>query len=217
VKSSFYHRYGKRAFDVAVSASAMVVGAPIIAAVAMAVRHKLGRPVLFTQQRPGLGGAPFTIFKFRTMTDARDADGRLLPDAERLPAFGRWLRKTSLDELPELYNVLRGDMSLVGPRPLLMQYLELYSPWQMRRHDVRPGITGLAQVRGRNDQTWQERFEHDVEYVGGLSLGLDLRILAETVVKAILQRGISAPGSATMEPFTGNHEDNPSAPGKTGT
>lgn len=168
------------------------------------VRCKLGSPVLFRQVRPGLHGRPFMMIKFRTMTDERGADGELLPDARRLTSFGRFLRATSLDELPELWNVLRGEMSLVGPRPLLMEYLPLYSPEQARRHEVRPGITGWAQVNGRNALSWEERFKLDVWYVDHRSLWLDLRILWLTVRKVIVREGISAQGEATMPRFTGN-------------
>jgi sugar transferase EpsL len=194
----------KRAFDIAVSASALVFLSPTILVLALLVRWRLGSPVLFVQSRPGRDGAPFRMIKFRTMTDARDPDGVLLPDADRLVPFGLWLRRTSLDELPELWNVLRGDMSLVGPRPLLTAYLPLYSPEQARRHAVRPGLTGLAQVNGRNAQGWAERFAHDVWYVDNRSFALDLRILALTVVRVLRRDGIAAPGSATMPPFRGN-------------
>ncbi len=168
------------------------------------VRRKLGRPVLFRQVRPGLHGRPFMMVKFRTMTDERGVDGELLPDAQRLTAFGRFLRASSLDELPELWNVLCGEMSLVGPRPLLMEYLPLYSPDQARRHEVRPGITGWAQVNGRNALSWEERFKLDVWYVDHRSLWLDLRILWLTVRKVIVREGITAEGEATMPRFTGN-------------
>ena len=198
-----YCRWGKRAFDIAASALSLVVLSPVLAAVALLVRTKLGSPVLFRQQRPGLRGHPFTVFKFRTMTDAMDAFGRRQPDEARLTPFGRALRSASLDELPELWNVLRGDMSLVGPRPLLMQYLPRYSREQARRHDVRPGITGLAQVDGRNQVSWEERFRHDVDYVERVSVGLDLRILLRTLMLVISRRGISAEGFATMPEFLG--------------
>ncbi len=174
---------------------------PILAVVALLVRFKLGSPVFFRQKRPGLNGAIFEMVKFRSMLDARDASGRLLPDAERLTPFGKFLRSASLDELPELWNVLRGDMSLVGPRPLLVQYLERYSPRQSRRHDVRPGITGLAQVMGRNAISWEEKFEWDVRYVETQSLWLDLKILFLTVKTVFFRTGISAQGDATMPEF----------------
>ena len=193
----------KRLFDFAVALVALAVLAVPLLVLAVAVRARLGSPVLFTQVRPGLHGRPFRMIKFRTMTDARGADGELLPDAQRLPAFGRLLRSTSLDELPELWNVLRGEMSLVGPRPLLMEYLPLYTPEQARRHEVRPGITGWAQVNGRNALSWEDRFRLDVWYVDNRSLWLDLRILWLTVRKVLVREGISAQGEATMSKFTG--------------
>ena len=176
---------------------------PSLAVVALLVRVKLGSPVLFKQIRPGLQGKPFTLFKFRTMTDARDADGRLLSDAGRLTKFGRFLRTTSLDELPELFNVLKGDMSLVGPRPLLMQYLERYTPAQARRHEVKPGITGWAQVNGRNAISWEEKFKLDVWYVDNWSLWLDVKIIFMTIWKIFKREGITQPGQVTMEEFRG--------------
>ena len=169
------------------------------------VRRKLGSPVFFRQTRPGLHGRPFDMIKFRTMTDARGPDGRLLPDADRLTAFGRFLRASSLDELPELLNVLKGDMSLVGPRPLLMEYLPLYSPEQARRHEVRPGVTGWAQVNGRNALSWADKFLLDVWYVDHRSLWLDIKILLLTVRKVLVREGISAAGEATMSEFTGGN------------
>ena len=193
----------KRLVDIVASTVALVLLSPILAATALCVRVKLGKPVLFRQVRPGLDGRPFELFKFRSMTEARDPHHVLLPDSQRLPPFGRWLRSTSLDELPELWNVLRGDMSLVGPRPLLMEYLPLYSAEQRRRHDVRPGLTGLAQVEGRNAQTWDEKFAADVRYVDERSLWLDLTIIARTAIMVFRRDGISAPGEATMPPFTG--------------
>ena len=193
----------KRLVDIVASAAVLVVLSPVLAVTALLVCIKLGSPVLFRQVRPGLDERPFGLIKFRSMTDVRDAHGELLPDARRLPPFGRWLRSTSLDELPELWNVLRGDMSLVGPRPLLMQYLPLYSPEQRRRHEVRPGLTGLAQVEGRNALTWDEKFAADVRYVDRQSLWLDLTIIARTVTMILRRDGISAPGEATMPPFTG--------------
>ena len=198
-----YPRYGKRLLDVCLALSALVFLSPLLAILALLVRVKLGALVLFRQTRPGLRGQPFMIYKFRTMTDARAADGRLLPDAERLTKFGRFLRSTSLDELPELINVLKGAMSLVGPRPLLMQYLERYTPEQARRHEVRPGITGWAQINGRNALTWEQKFELDVWYVDHVSLWLDVRIIAQTVWKIIKREGISQPGQATAQEFMG--------------
>lgn len=194
----------KRAVDFFVAAFALSILALPFLALAAIVRWRLGSPVLFRQQRPGLDGQPFEMVKFRTMTDARAADGSLLPDAQRLTSFGRFLRSTSLDELPELWNVLRGDMSLVGPRPLLMEYLPLYSPQQSRRHEVRPGITGWAQVNGRNALTWDQKFALDVWYVDNRSLSLDLRILWLTIRSVLVRDGISAAGEATMPRFQGN-------------
>ncbi|MGP9820430.1 sugar transferase [Salinarimonas sp. NSM] len=193
----------KRALDVILAGTALILLAPVIAVVAVLVRRKLGSPVLFVQERPGLGGRPFRMLKFRTMRDALDASGAPLPDAERLTGFGRALRATSLDELPELWNVLKGDMSLVGPRPLLMEYLPLYTPEQARRHEVRPGLTGWAQVNGRNAVGWEERFAMDVWYVDNASLALDLKILLMTVRKVLVREGISAQGEATMGKFRG--------------
>jgi lipopolysaccharide/colanic/teichoic acid biosynthesis glycosyltransferase/glycosyltransferase involved in cell wall biosynthesis len=203
-KKGWYRRFGKRAFDVAGAAAAIVALLPLGAALALVVRVFLGRPVLFRQSRPGLNGVPFCLVKFRTMTDRRDEAGNLLPDAERLGRLGRFLRASSLDELPELWNVLVGEMSLVGPRPLLLAYLERYSPEQARRHLVRPGITGLAQVRGRNGLTWEEKFDLDVEYVDRCSFLLDLRILAGTVRQVLLRRDVNQPGHATAQEFTGS-------------
>jgi len=199
-----YSRWLKRPLDVAFAFLALLLLSPILGLIALLVRLRLGRAVLFRQQRPGLHGKPFILYKFRTMTEARDTQGRLMPDAERLTLFGRWLRTTSLDELPELWNILKGDMSLVGPRPLLMEYLDLYTPEQMRRHDVRPGITGWAQVNGRNALTWEARFELDVWYVDHCSLWLDARILWLTLVSVLKREGISAEGHATMPKFTGS-------------
>lgn len=193
----------KRLMDVCVSGCALVVLAPFLAALFMLVRRQMGRPALFRQIRPGLHGEPFEMVKFRTMKDATGPDGAVLPDAERLTPFGRWLRATSLDELPELWNVLRGDMSLVGPRPLLMEYIPLYSPEQARRHEVRPGITGWAQVNGRNEISWDRKFALDVWYVDRHNLWLDLKILVLTVGRIVRRDGISAPGSPTAEKFEG--------------
>lgn len=194
----------KRAFDVLVSATALLVLSPVMAVVALLVAARLGRPVFFRQSRPGKGGRIFRIYKFRTMTDARDPAGRLLPDEARLTPFGRWLRSASLDELPQLLNVLLGDMSLVGPRPLRVQYLERYSPEQARRHEVRPGVTGWAQVNGRNELSWEEKFRLDVWYVDNRSLALDLKILWLTLLNVLRGDGISAPGEATMPEFLGS-------------
>lgn len=194
----------KRFFDFVVALSLLVLLAPLLLMVAGLVRFKLGAPILFRQTRPGLHGQPFEMLKFRTMTDERGPDGELLPDAQRLPRFGQLLRSTSLDELPELLNVLRGEMSLVGPRPLLMDYLPRYSPHQFRRHEVRPGITGWAQVNGRNSLTWPEKFDLDVWYVDNRSLWLDLRILRITALKVLQRDGISAENEVTMSAFIGN-------------
>ena len=196
----------KRGFDLCVAGVAAVLLAPVILILCVLVRTRLGTPILFRQERPGLGGAPFTLVKFRTMTDARGADGALLADAARLTGFGRWLRSTSLDELPELWNVLRGEMSLVGPRPLLMAYLPLYSPEQARRHDVRPGVTGWAQVNGRNALSWDDKFALDVWYVDHHSLWLDLRIVLMTAMRVFLREGINAAGDATMPMFVGEDQ-----------
>jgi sugar transferase EpsL len=193
----------KRLVDVVVSVVSLVLLSPVLVLVAVLVALKLGRPVLFRQRRPGLHAKPFTLLKFRTMTDQRGPDGSLLPDAERLTSLGRFLRSTSVDELPELWNVLRGDMSLVGPRPLLERYVDRYTGHQARRHEVRPGITGWAQVNGRNATTWKERLEMDVWYVDHQSHVLDLKILAKTVLAVVLRRGISADGHATMPDFQG--------------
>tara|TARA_Y100000589_G_scaffold235786_1_gene223150 strand:- start:155 stop:799 length:645 start_codon:yes stop_codon:yes gene_type:complete len=193
----------KRMVDILGSLAALLVLLPVILLVAAAIRWRMGAPVLFRQLRPGLHGQPFEMIKFRTMLNATDAQGRPLPDAERLTALGRFLRAMSLDELPELWNVLNGDMSLVGPRPLLMEYLELYSPEQARRHEVKPGITGWAQVNGRNAISWEEKFRHDVWYVDNRSLWLDLKILLLSVVKVFGRHGISADGEATMPRFRG--------------
>jgi sugar transferase EpsL len=194
---------GKRVLDLAIVLLASPVWVPMLLVVAVAVRMRLGSPVFFRQARAGLNDRSFRLLKFRTMTDDRDADGKLLPDAQRLTPFGRWLRSTSLDELPELVNVLRGDMSVTGPRPLLEQYVPLYSPTHRRRHEVRPGVTGLAQVSGRNALTWPERFDLDVWYVDHASLSLDMSILARTIGALFGRKGISAPGEATMPYFTG--------------
>lgn len=202
----------KRAFDIAVILAGAIFTGPLAALVALLVRANIGSPVFFIQRRPGLHGVAFNLIKFRTMKNAVGNDGMLLPDAERLTPFGRFLRSTSLDELPELWNVLKGEMSLVGPRPLLMEYLPRYSAEQGRRHEVRPGITGWAQVNGRNALSWEEKFSYDVWYVDNHSLRLDLRILALTMLKIVKREDISAKGSATMPVFLGS-----AAKGETGT
>jgi len=194
----------KRAFDIFVSALALVLAAPLLAILALLVRAKLGAPVFFVQMRPGLRGALFPLRKFRSMTDRRDANGALLDDARRLTPFGRWLRATSLDELPELWSVLIGDMSLVGPRPLLPDYLPLYSAEQARRHEVKPGLTGWAQVNGRNALSWEEKFRLDIWYVDHQSFLLDLKILALTLGKILTREGIAHDGEATMPRFLGS-------------
>ena len=200
----------KRVVDIVGASVGIILLAPVMLAVALLVLLTMGRPVLFRQQRPGLRGKPFTLYKFRTMRDARTASGELLPDDLRLTTFGKWLRSTSLDELPELFNVLKGEMSLVGPRPLLMEYLPRYSPEQARRHEVKPGITGWAQVNGRNALTWEEKFRMDVWYVDHWNLWLDMKILLLTIWKVLKREGISAEGSATMPVFTGNTtQENP--------
>lgn len=193
----------KRIFDIVVAFSALLTLTFPLIVLALVIRYKLGSPVLFKQERPGLNGRPFRMAKFRTMTNERDADNVLLPDAQRLTTFGQFLRASSLDELPELWNVLRGDMSLVGPRPLLLEYLPLYTPEQARRHEVRPGITGWAQVNGRNSISWEEKFAMDVWYVDHHSFMLDLRILWLTVRKVLLRDGISAVGEVTMPRYKG--------------
>ncbi|POB03584.1 sugar transferase [Halopseudomonas oceani] len=194
----------KRLLDVFFSSTILLLLSPLIGFVAWQIRRKMGSPVLFRQVRPGLHGKPFEMIKFRTMKDAIDASGNPLPDAERLTPFGQFLRSSSLDELPELWNVLKGDMSLVGPRPLLMEYLPLYSAEQARRHEVRPGVTGWAQVNGRNALSWEEKFKLDVWYVDNQSLWLDIKVLFLTVKKVLVRDGISAEGEATMSKFTGS-------------
>ncbi len=197
----------KRTFDFFVSLIAIILLSPIIALVTWKIRKNLGSPVLFKQIRPGLNGEPFEMIKFRTMKDAVDSNGNALPDAERITPFGNKLRSSSLDELPELWNVLKGEMSLVGPRPLLMQYLLLYSDEQKRRHEVRPGVTGWAQINGRNSLGWAEKFELDVWYVDNRTFWLDVKILFLTIKKVFVKEGISADGHVTIEPFKGNNPD----------
>ena len=199
----------KRVIDLVLTTIALVLLAPVLAVLAWRVRRELGSPVLFRQTRPGLHGRPFELRKFRTMTDQRDVHGQLLPDEQRLTPFGAWLRSSSLDELPELLNVLRGEMSLVGPRPLLMAYLERYSPHQARRHEVRPGITGWAQVNGRNDLPWPDKLDLDVWYVDHRSLGLDVRILLRTLWVMLRRHGVSLDGYATTVEFQGETHDLP--------
>lgn len=205
--STSYGRYGKRVFDLVSASIALILLSPILLFVAVLIGLRLGRPILFRQQRPGLAGTPFTLYKFRTMHDRRDENGNLLADDERLSFLGRRLRAASLDELPELFNVVRGDMSLVGPRPLLMRYLDRYTGDEMRRHDVLPGVTGWAQIHGRNAVTWSDRFQLDLWYVEHRSLWLDLRILGKTAWMVLKGDGISAPGHATMPEFRGSRRD----------
>lgn len=197
----------KRLLDITASAVGLVVLSPVFLILVYLIRKNLGSPVFFTQIRPGLNGKPFKMYKFRSMRDAVDADGNPLPDSERLTPFGKKLRASSLDELPELWNVLKGDMSLVGPRPLLMSYLPLYNDFQRRRNEVKPGITGWAQVNGRNAISWDKKFELDVWYVDNLSFWLDIKILFLTIKKVFIKEGISAEGEATMPFFTGNDHD----------
>lgn len=199
-----YEKYIKRCVDFILALVAIIVLSPVLVVVAILVRRKLGSPVLYKQQRPGLHERVFTIYKFRTMTDERDVNGELMPDEIRLTKFGKTLRSTSLDELPELFNILKGDMAIVGPRPLLVQYLPLYNQRQKLRHTVRPGITGYAQVNGRNSISWGEKFELDVQYVESISIGLDIKIFLKTIKSVVAREGINSENSATMEAFTGN-------------
>ena len=206
-----YPKYGKRICDVTLALILLVLAAPVMAALTVAIWMKLGRPALFRQKRCGLNGAEFTLCKFRTMTDARDENGELLPDEDRLPPFGNLLRSTSLDELPSLLNVLKGEMSIAGPRPLSASYLDRYSPEQARRHEVKPGLTGWLQVNGRNLTDWEEKFRLDVWYVDHMSFWLDLRIMFLTPWKVIRREGVSAEGHATMPEFIGNKNETASA------
>lgn len=194
----------KRLFDIFAAAIGLILLAPVILIVAYLIRKRLGSPILFRQTRPGLDGKPFEMVKFRTMRDALDNEGRQLPDSERMTDFGRFLRSSSLDELPELWNVIKGDMSLVGPRPLLMEYLPLYDEEQIRRHEARPGVTGWAQVNGRNALSWEEKFKLDLWYVDNQSLWLDIKIIFLTIKKVLVRDGISAEGEVTMSRFTGS-------------
>ena len=200
-------KFFKRLFDIIASASGLIFLSPVFLILIYLIRKNLGEPVFFTQERPGKDGKPFKMIKFRSMRDAVDQDGNPLPDSERLTPFGKKLRATSLDELPELWNVLKGDMSLVGPRPLLMSYLPLYNEFQNRRHEMRPGVTGWAQVNGRNALSWDEKFAHDIWYIDHYSFWLDMKILFLTVKKVFIKEGISAEGEATMPYFTGNDTD----------
>lgn len=203
-KAGFYERFVKRLLDIVLSGCALIVLSPVLLATAILVRVKLGSPVIFCQERPGKDEKIFKLHKFRSMSDARNENGELLPDEERLGKFGRALRATSLDELPELWDIFRGKMSIVGPRPLLVKYLPLYNDEQHRRHDVRPGLTGWAQVHGRNLASWEDKFAYDVDYVDHVSFALDVKIIFMTVRCVLAREGISAEGSATMEDFVGN-------------
>jgi len=202
-----YRKFGKRLFDIVCSFCGFLILAPLLLLIAAMVRAKLGLPVIFSQQRPGLNSKLFKLYKFRSMTDKKDENGMLLPDSERLTVFGKLLRATSLDELPELWNILKGDMSVVGPRPLLVQYLPFYSAEQIRRHDVRPGLTGHAQVNGRNAITWQDKFTLDCWYVDHVSFWLDIKIICVTVARILKRKDISSSTSVTMEYFTGNEDE----------
>lgn len=203
--NGLYCKLIKRLMDFLIAALSIIIFSPLLIILAILVRIKLGGPVIFKQERPGLNGKVFKLYKFRTMTDAKDENGNLLDDEYRLTSFGKKLRSTSLDELPELYNILKGDMSIVGPRPLLVKYLPLYNDEQKRRHDVRPGLTGLAQVSGRNAITWTEKFNKDIEYVDNVSLGLDISIFFKTIYCVLKKEGINSDSAATMEDFTGNN------------
>jgi len=200
---TFYTKVGKRLFDIALTLPGFLAISPVLIIVAILVKFRMGSPVLFLQQRPGMNGAPFNIFKFRTMNNERDEEGNLLPDQQRLKNLGRFLRSTSLDELPELLNVLKGDLSLVGPRPLLMQYLDRYTPEQARRHEAKPGVTGWAQVNGRNGLSWEEKFALDAWYVDNHSFRLDIKIIFLTILKTLKREGVNQPGQATAEEFMG--------------
>ena len=203
-RRGIYERFIKRALDMILSGIAIIILSPILLIVAILVKTKLGSPVIFKQERPGLNEKIFKMYKFRSMTDAKDENGELLPDEERLTSFGKKLRSTSLDELPELFNIFKGDMSIVGPRPLMVSYLPLYNEFQKHRHDVRPGLTGLAQISGRNLLSWKERFEKDISYVENISFTLDMKIIFNTVKSVIKRDGISSNTSETMEDFMGN-------------
>lgn len=201
-----YAKYFKRALDIVLSLLALIILSPILLIVTLLVRVKLGSPVIFKQKRPGLNEEIFEMYKFRSMTDEKDKSGKILPDEDRLPKFGKILRSTSLDELPSLFNILKGDMSIVGPRPLLVQYLPLYNEEQKKRHQVRPGLTGLAQVSGRNTISWEERFKLDVNYVDNIQVIEDVKIIFLTIKKVFVREGINSESSVTMEPFEGSEQ-----------
>lgn len=203
-KGGIYRRFFKRPMDFILSLCAIIVLAPVILIIAILVRVKLGSPVLFKQKRPGLNEKIFTLYKFRTMTDERDENGELLPDEIRLTRFGKLLRSTSLDELPELFNIIKGDMSIVGPRPLLIKYLPLYTTHQKRRHEVRPGLSSLAAINGRNSLTWEEKFDYDIAYIDNITFAVDMKIILETIWVAIKREGISQEACATAEEFKGS-------------
>jgi len=205
-KDGLYARYFKRLFDIIFSLIAIILLSPVFVIIAILVKIKLGGPVIFKQERPGLNEKIFTLYKFRTMTDEKDETGELLPDRLRLTKFGKFLRSTSMDELPELYNIIKGDMSIVGPRPLLTQYIPLYNDHQKRRHELRPGLTGLAQVCGRNSISWEEKFNLDVEYIDNVSFLGDCKIILLTVKKVLMREGINSDSAATMEYFVGSKE-----------
>jgi sugar transferase EpsL len=207
-KSRLYRRWGKRAFDLMLGIPALIVLSPLMAVIAVLVRINLGSPVIFRQKRPGLHEKLFVIYKFRTMTDEREDNGKLLPKEQRITSLGKMLRKFSFDEIPELWNVIKGNISMVGPRPLRMEYLNLYTSEQSRRHEVKPGITGWSQVRGRNLLSWEEKFKHDVWYVDNTSFFLDLWILLQTVIQVLKRKGINAEGYATMPRFKGSNNLN---------
>lgn len=199
-----YQKHIKRWLDFSISFISIILLCPLMGGVALLVRINLGKPVFFYQHRPGLNEKIFKMYKFRSMTNTRDNEGNLLPDEKRLTSFGKWLRSTSLDELPELFNILKGDMSIVGPRPLLVQYLPLYNKKQKHRHDVRPGLTGLAQVNGRNTVSWEARFNYDIEYVNNVSFAIDIKIVLKTIISVLKKEGISSTTTVTMERFRGN-------------
>ncbi|OJE52248.1 sugar transferase [Bacillus proteolyticus] len=207
-KDGIYRRFMKRPMDFILSLIAIIVLSPVFLIVAFLVKTKLGSPVLFKQERPGLNGTIFKMYKFRTMTDEKNKNGELLPDSVRLTKFGKFLRSTSLDELPGLFNIFKGDMSIIGPRPLLVQYLPLYNEHQKRRHEVRPGLSGLAQVNGRNAISWEEKFNYDVEYVENVSFITDWKIILLTIKKVFIREGINSETAATMDPFKGSRKGN---------